>query len=85
MTGHSADRQIAELPECYMLPVTCCGSHRIDGYCMYEYFHMSKDWPLVVLLQITCHREHANKSFVKTDTAQLVPVTRTTYTQVEKR
>jgi hypothetical protein len=36
---------------------------------------MSKDWPIVVLLQRTCHGEHANKGFVKIDPAQLVPFT----------
>lgn len=46
---------------------------------------MSKDWPLAVLLQRIRHGKHANKGFVKTDPAQLVPFTRTIYRQVEKR
>lgn len=66
-------------------PVTCCGSYRIDGYCMEECFQVSKDWPSVVLLQRTCHRKYANKDFVKTDPVQLVPFTGTIYRQVEKQ
>ena len=68
-----------------MPPVTCCGSCRIVGYCVQEGFHVSKERPFAVLLQRTCHGKHDNIGFVKIDPAQLVPLTRTIYRQVEKQ